>query len=294
MNELETVARQNPKMKFGIVGFGYVGQAVDYAFTATSQLEKLIVDPKYTENTLQDLIDWQPQVVFICLPTPSKDDGSIDDSLVSEAVKELIAGSQAFITIKSTITPDVAAKLCSLDSRVAVSPEFLSEGNAKSDIVNNAFLVTGVTDPGASQYLEQFYSFYSICNPAPTIVVSPVEACLVKYAINTFLATKVTFMNELKNLVDAYGGSFQQVLRGMLADMRIGISHTKIPGPDGKSGFGGACLPKDLDALIKFADNNTNVDLELLKSVKSVNNKIRSQYETDDREKSNNIKFDNE
>ena len=101
-------------------------------------------------------------------------------------------------------------------------------------------------------------------------------------------------MNELKNLVDAYGGSFQQVLRGMLADMRIGISHTKIPGPDGKSGFGGACLPKDLDALIKFADNNTNVDLKLLKTVKSVNNKIRSQYETDDREKENNIKFDNE
>lgn len=291
MNE-ETVARKNPEMKMGIVGYGFVGKAVDYAFSSDAPLKKMTVDPKYYENTLDDLIAFDPTIVFVCLPTPSNDDGSIDSSLVEETVKELIANSQSFIVIKSTITPDVAVKLCSLDTRIVVAPEFLSEGNAKQDIVNSAFLLVGVTEPGAAQYLEQFYSFYSICNPAPTIIVSPVEASLIKYAINTFLATKLTFMNELHSLVSAYGGSFQQVLRGVLADMRVGPSHTKIPGTDGKKGFGGACFPKDLNAIIHFAKNEGNLDLELLKSVRTVNNKIRAQYETDEREKSNNIKFE--
>ena len=288
----EVIARKNPDMRMGIIGYGFVGKAIDYAFSSDAPLNKMIVDPKYYQNTIDDLIRFEPNIVFICLPTPSGADGSIDASLVEEAVKTLITGSQAFIVIKSTITPDIAARLCTLDTRIVVSPEFLSEGNAKQDIVNSSFLLMGVTEPGAAQYLEQIYTFYSICNPCPTIVVSPVEASLVKYAINTFLATKVTFMNELYNLVTSYGGSFQQVLRGVLADMRVGYSHTKIPGTDGKKGFGGACFPKDLSALINFAEKEANTELDLLKSVQSVNNKIRSQYETDDREKANNIKYE--
>lgn len=290
----KVVSRKNPPMKMGIIGHGFVGKAIDYAFSGDAPLEKMVVDPKYYENTIDDLISFDPNIVFVCLPTPSKDDGSIDSTMVEETVKTLIAESQSFIVIKSTITPDVAVKLCMLDTRIVYSPEFLSEGNAKQDIVNSSFLLVGVTEPGAAQYLEQIYNFYSICNATPTITVSPVEASLIKYGINTFLATKVTFMNELYNLVSSYGGSFQQVLRGMLADMRIGYSHTKIPGTDGKKGFGGACFPKDLSALINFAESEGNTELELLKSVRSVNNKIRSQYETDDREKANNIKFDNE
>ena len=288
---MSEVRRKPQKLKVGIIGYGFVGQAIDYAFS-TPMVDKMIVDPKYNNNTMNDLADWEPNITFICLPTPSTEDGSVDASLVENAVKKLISSTESFIVIKSTITPDVAADLCHLDSRVAYSPEFLLEGSAKTDIVNAQFMIVGITDQGAGQYLEQIYATCTICNPSATIMVSPVEASLIKYTINTFLAMKVTFFNQLYDLVDSYGGNYQSVVRGVLADHRIGYSHTKIPGTDGKRGFGGACFPKDLDALIKFAEKETDVDLELLKSVKSVNNKIRSQYETDDREKANIIKFD--
>lgn len=290
---MSEVRRKPPKVKVGIIGYGFVGQAIDYAFS-TPMVEKMVLDPKYNSNTMNDLADWQPNITFVCLPTPSADDGSIDASLVEETVKKLISSSESFIVIKSTVTPDIVAELCALDSRIAYVPEFLSEGNAKTDIVNSQFMVLGVTEQGAGEYVSQIYANCSICNPAQPITVTPVEASLIKYSINNFLAMKLTFFNQLYDLVQSYGGNYQAVLRGLLADYRVGLSHTKIPGPDGKRGFGGACLPKDLDALIKFAEKETDVDLELLKSVKSVNNKIRSQYETNEREKANNIKFDNE
>jgi UDPglucose 6-dehydrogenase len=290
---MSEVRRKPPKVKVGIIGYGFVGQAIDYAFS-TPMVEKMVLDPKYNNNTMNDLADWQPNITFVCLPTPSADDGSIDASLVEETVKKLISSSESFIVIKSTVTPDIVAELCALDSRIAYVPEFLSEGNAKTDIVNSQFMVLGVTEQGAGEYVSQIYANCSICNPAQPITVTPVEASLIKYSINNFLAMKLTFFNQLYDLVQSYGGNYQAVLRGLLADYRVGLSHTKIPGPDGKRGFGGACLPKDLDALIKFAEKETDVDLELLKSVKSVNNKIRSQYETNEREKANNIKFDNE
>ena len=290
---MSEVRRKPPKIKVGIIGYGFVGKAIDYAFS-TPMVEKMVLDPKYNSNTMNDLADWQPNITFVCLPTPSADDGSIDASLVEETVKKLISSSESFIVIKSTVTPDIVAELCALDSRIAYVPEFLSEGNAKTDIVNSQFMVLGVTEQGAGEYVSQIYANCSICNPAQPITVTPVEASLIKYSINNFLAMKLTFFNQLYDLVQSYGGNYQAVLRGLLADYRVGLSHTKIPGPDGKRGFGGACLPKDLDALIKFAEKETDVDLELLKSVKSVNNKIRSQYETNEREKANNIKFDNE
>ena len=290
---MSEVRRKPPKIKVGIIGYGFVGKAIDYAFS-TPMVEKMVLDPKYNSNTMNDLADWQPNITFVCLPTPSADDGSIDASLVEETVKKLISSSESFIVIKSTVTPDIVAELCALDSRIAYVPEFLSEGNAKTDIVNSQFMVLGVTEQGAGEYVSQIYANCSICNPAQPITVTPVEASLIKYSINNFLAMKLTFFNQLYDLVQSYGGNYQAVLRGLLADYRVGLSHTKIPGPDGKRGFGGACLPKDLDALIKFAEKETDVDLELLKSVKSVNNKIRSQYETDERERANNINFDNE
>ncbi len=289
----EEIRRKPQKLKMGIIGNGFVGQATGYAFS-TPMVDKMIVDPKYSDNTLDDLIAYQPQITFICLPTPSNDDGSIDAELVKDTVKHLIRESETFIVIKSTITPDVAAELCYLDSRIAIMPEFLSEGNAKMDAVNASHHLVGVTDQGASQYIEGLYAGYSLCNPCPTVVVSPVEASIIKYTINTFLAMKLTFFNQLYSIVDEFGGNYQTILRGVLADSRVGVSHTRIPGTDGKRGFGGACFPKDLDAFIHYADKFTEADIELLKTVKAVNNKIRSQYDTDDREKSNNIKFEDE
>ena len=121
--------------------------------------------------------------------------------------------------------------------------------------------------------------------------MSCVEAAYFKYAVNTFLAMKVTFMNQLKEVIDDYGGSYNQLSRALAAEYRLGNSHMKIPGHDGKPGFGGSCFPKDLTAWLNFVDKKTNANSDLLKSVKKVNDKIRSNYDISDREKEQNVDY---
>ena len=290
-NEEEMVVRRREqKVKIGIVGLGFVGKAIEYAFSA-GITEKMVVDPKYNKNTIDDLCDWQPNCTFICLPTPSKEDGSVDSKLVDEAVMKLINRSDSFIVIKSTVTPDVIERLTRIDSRIVYEPEFLQEANAKMDFINAPFRVIGAVDQGAAKYLEGLYSHASIANPAQTIPMTPVEASMFKYTVNTYLAMKVTFMNQLKQIMDEYGGSYNMMSRALPVDRRIGPSHLKIPGPDGREGFGGACFPKDLNAWISFVENKTKVDPTLWKQVKSINDDIRSEYELDDREKEQNVNY---
>ena len=277
--------RKQENLKIGIVGHGFVGKAVDYAIS-TDNVEKYIVDPLYN-TTLADLAEFQPQITFICAPTPSRDDGSVDTSIVDEAVMKLINTTQSFIAIKSTITPDAAERLTRFDSRVVYNPEFLTEANPKMDFVNQQFNVMGVTDQGAGQYLEGLYNAFSLCNPAQSIMMSPVEASLFKYSVNTYLATKVTFFNQLYDACNDYGNvNFNKIIKAVGADDRVSISHTKVPGYDGKQGYGGACFPKDTLAFSKFSDK-----LTLLAKAIEINNNYRSQYDRDEREKEQNIQF---
>lgn len=284
------VRRREQRFKLGIVGFGFVGKAVDYIFS-TDMTDKFVVDPKYNDNTLNDLCDWQPQCVFICLPTPSKDDGSIDSKNIDEAVMRLVNQTDAFIVIKSTVTPDIIDRLSRIDGRIVYEPEFLTEANAKMDMLHARFRIVGVQQQEASQHLEGLYNYFSIADPAQMIPMSPVEASFYKYAINNFLAMKISFLNQLKAVMDEYGGSYNQLSRTLGADGRMGHSHMKIPGPDGKEGFGGACFPKDLSAFINFVEKKTSVDPTLLKTTKLFNDTVRSQYELDDREKEQNVNY---
>jgi len=284
------VRRREQRFKLGIVGFGFVGKAVDYIFS-TDMTDKFVVDPKYNDNTLNDLCDWQPQCVFICLPTPSKDDGSIDSKNIDEAVMRLVNQTDAFIVIKSTVTPDIIDRLSRIDGRIVYEPEFLTEANAKMDMLHARFRIVGVQQQEASQHLEGLYNYFSIADPAQMIPMSPVEASFYKYAMNNFLAMKISFLNQLKAVMDEYGGSYNQLSRTLGADGRMGHSHMKIPGPDGKEGFGGACFPKDLSAFINFVEKKTSVDPTLLKTTKLFNDTVRSQYELDDREKEQNVNY---
>ena len=289
--ELMPVAkRREQKFKLGIIGYGYVGKAVDYIFS-TPTVEKMTIDPKYNENTLKDLCDWNPSCVFICLPTPSKEDGSVDSKDIDEAVMRLVNQTDAFIVIKSTVTPDIIDRLSRIDGRIVYEPEFLTEANAKMDMLQRRYRVVGVQQQEASQHLEGLYNYFSIADPAQVIPMSPVEASFFKYAMNNFLAMKVTFLNQLKAVMDEYGGSYNQLSRVLPIDGRMGHSHMKIPGHDGKEGFGGACLPKDLTAFISFVENKTKVDPALLKTVRTVNDAIRSEYGLDDREKEQNVNY---
>lgn len=278
----------NHKLKIGIVGHGFVGQAVDYAFTHAA-VEKFYVDPKHN-TTIDDLIDWQPNITFICAPTPMSDSGFVDASIVEDATLKVIEHTKGGVVIKSTITPDVVDRLyCSLFEddikRLTINPEFLTENNAKMDFVNAKYHVIG-GHPDACEALANIYNIFSMCQASEFILVSGPEAAFVKYATNSYLAMKLTFFNQLHDSIEKFGCNSPVIINAICKDERIGFSHTRVPGPDGKQGYGGACFPKDTKAFVMF-----DKDLTLIDKCVSINNEYRKQYDLDEREIAQNVNY---
>ena len=287
INTIKNVV-QGTKLRVGIVGHGFVGKAVDYGFT-TTETEKFLVDPLY-DTTIDDLIDWEPNIVFICAPTPMNEDGSIDAVIVQDAVLKLTKHANCGLAIKSTVTPDIMDQLImSVDpekrKKIVYNPEFLTEAAANEQFIEPKFHIMG-GPPEACAALERIYDLFSFCKPCPVYKMTAVEASFVKYAINSFLATKVTFFNQMYDAISKFGGNFTTIINAIGADERIGYSHTRVPGFDMKRGFGGACFPKDLAAFVDF-----DKDLVLLEKVIEINNNYRSEYELGDREKEQNVNF---
>lgn len=270
--------------KVAIIGHGFVGKAVDYGFS-NPKVEKRIFDPKYgtTSKDLQKLAEWGPNVTFVCVPTPMSDNGDIDTTIL-DSVMDDIRDLKSLVVIKSTITPAVIDKYKS--NHIVYNPEFLTEKSACEQFVNPDFHIFGGTAEACGK-LDKYYENYSLCTPCPTYFLNKAEASFVKYAINSFLATKVTFFNQLYDACNSYGQvNFNKIIKAVGADDRVSISHTKVPGFDGKQGYGGACFPKDTFAFSQFSDK-----LTLLRKAIEINNDYRSQYERDDREKEQNIQF---
>jgi len=278
------------KLRLGIVGHGFVGKAVDYGFEHPL-VEKFYVDPKY-DTDIDDLINWKPNATFICVPTPMNNDGTIDPIYVYDAVFKLLNHNDGGIIIKSTVTPDVIEELVKKAGtqakmkRLVYNPEFLTEKNAEEQFVNPAFQVLGGHHESTQSVLE-LYRTHSIVNKCEFHMMGLLEASFVKYAINAFLATKVTFFNQLYDVCDITGSNFSLITRAIAADPRVGDTHMKVPGYDKKRGYGGACFPKDVKAFINFGMGN----LSLLEKVDEINNEYRKDYDKDEREVAQNVNY---
>ena len=279
------------KLKLGIVGHGFVGKATDWGFNR--QVEKFIVDPLYG-TSISDLQEFNPEIVFICVPTPMNDDGSQDSSIIESVVKELVNSCPNSIKIvKSTVLPSILELLEIIEPTLVYNPEFLREKHANIDFVNSDMIIFGGERNTCSK-VSDAYLKHSQCKTKEHIFTDLKTASLIKYSINTFLASKVIFFNELFSLFEKLevSDSWESVINIISSDKRIGDSHMNVPGHDKKKGFGGACFPKDSLALAKYAECK-DIDLQLLKSVIKINNKIRSQYnDLDLRESEQNISFD--
>ena len=280
---------EDKKIKLGIVGHGFVGKAVDYAFTH-ELVDKFLVDPLY-DTTIDDLVKYEPIMTFITAPTPMHDNGMVDASIVEDAVLKLITHTKSLVVIKSTITPDVINRLYNSihdddKPRLTYNPEFLTENSAKEQFIYSTYHVLGGCSNESCSRVIDFYNQFSLFVGRNFITMTPQEASFVKYAINSYLGMKVTFFNQLYDAALDFGSSPNRIINAVAADKRVGYSHTRVPGFDGKKGFGGACLPKDMNAFVKF-----NQDLTLIAESVKINNKMREEYELDEREKSNNINF---
>jgi UDPglucose 6-dehydrogenase len=228
---------------------------------------------EFTTNLKASVVE--ADAVFIAVGTPSRrGDGHADLSYVRAAARE-IAGALARFTVivtKSTVpvgTGDDVERIIQetrpdADFAVVSNPEFLREGAAIQDFKHPDRIVIGTDDPRARHVMAEIYRPLYLNQP-PILYTSRRAAELIKYAANAFLATKITFINEIADLCEKVGADVQEVARGMGLDNRIG-SKFLHPGP----GFGGSCFPKDLQALIKTAQDQ-GIPLRVIETVAGVN-----------------------
>jgi UDPglucose 6-dehydrogenase len=284
--------------KIAIIGTGYVGLTIGVSFASlghsvvcvdkdSQKIEKLkkgivpIFEPglekilrKYKNNL--DFTDnlaravKQSNPVFIAVGTPSREDGSIDMANFKMAVKEIahLMNDHKTIVIKSTVpagtgdwTKKQIQKYYKGNFSVVSNPEFLKEGTAVNDFLKPDRIIVGVQDSKAKALILDLYSPIN----APKVITDIKSAELIKYASNAFLATKISFINEIANICERVGGDVNKVAEGIGYDRRIGKRFLKAG-----IGYGGSCLPKDIDGLIKISDSR-RYNFRLLRAVTRIN-----------------------
>jgi len=274
--------KDKEKIKIGVIGQGFVGSAIREGLSQYYEILTYDIDvTKSNCEKLEDVIA-SCDVIFQCLPTPMKKSGECDISIVESSLDKIndlcaVLGENSvqkkIVVIKSTVPPGTTKRLDSKFSNIDIcfSPEFLTEANSFDDFKNQNRIIIGGPRPATTKIKQMFRRAFPII---PIIKTGSDTAEMVKYFINCFLATKVTFANEMYDICQSVEIDMDKVTEYALYDTRIGKSHLTVPGPDGDRGFGGHCFPKDLSAMIYFGKNFC-VETDLLESVKSKNDKVR-------------------
>jgi UDPglucose 6-dehydrogenase len=260
-------------MKIGIIGLGFVGNAIKEALDLSVAARLVLVDPqKGYNNTYQDLSDCDG--VFVCVPSPQGEDGSCDTSILEDVLSKLNAVNyQSTIISKCTAPPDVYARLNEQYPNLIHAPEFLTASNAVADYANGTFAFIGGRVAAHKHQAERIIRL-SQSELSNIYYCTIGEAALAKYAINSFLATKVVFMNELYRVAATANLDYDKIAVMIMADKRLGNSHMQVPGPDGTFGFGGMCFPKDTAALLKYAQS-LNLNMNVIDAAVKKNTLLR-------------------
>lgn len=249
-------------MKIGIIGNGYVGSAVAASYAPS---DVLINDPAYSDiSTSISVLKESCDSIFVCVPTPQSDNGACNTGILESVLSEL-AGFAGLVICKSTASPLVYQRLeDTVGLRLVHIPEFLTQANAHEDYLYPAKIVVGCRPELVNDVILTI--MYSQIDFDGSIeYCSIAEAAMFKYLANTFLAMKVTVNNEYYDLCDKIGISWDNVAKIAMTDSRLGDTHWRVPGPDGSRGFGGACFPKDVNALYKISQD-VNTDMSMLRS----------------------------
>lgn len=258
-------------MKIGIIGAGMVGGTIEHCFDSHHEL--YIHDP--SRNTDLSTLISNCDMAYIAVPTPSKDDGSCDISIVEEVLEELPNGFIA--VIKSTVVPGTTEMLQAKypELKLAYSPEFLVERQRFEDFANQKILVVGTMFKEVADMVFEQHLMAGIDVGGNKFHTSSTEAEMVKYTKNNFYAMKVIFANQMHDICQSIGVEWDTVREIITTpqDQPIGSSHLE-PMMGLMRGFGGKCLPKDTLALRELARNNS-VDYQLLDAIQSDNAALR-------------------
>ena len=263
----------------GVIGLGYVGTAVQKGFEPVRKVITYDIAKECTETSIANVAQ-QAQIIFICVPTPMNADGTCNIDIVRNVFTELSNAQtehKPICIIKSTVTPGTTDLLAEEFPNITVcfNPEFLTEKNYINDFLTQRNIILGYsTNSTALDIKPVTMLYYSRFAKGNVWVTTAKESEMIKYTANTFLATKVAFLNEIWQICQSTGIDYNRVSHHLAMDERLGTSHWKVPGPDGKMGFGGTCFPKDLNALIQFGEQNGQAT-PLLRSVWEKNLELR-------------------
>jgi UDPglucose 6-dehydrogenase len=260
-------------MKIGIVGQGFVGTAVREGLKGFFDIETYDIAKESTCETLDDICR-KSKILFVCLPTPMRGDGSCYTGIVDEVLEKINASNHCkTIVVKSTIPPGTTVRWNNMFSNIDIvfNPEFLTEANSINDFKNQNRIIIGGPKKAASRVRRLFVKVFP---KVKIIKTDSTYAEMVKYVTNSFLAMKVSFANEMYQICDRLDVDYDKVIEYAMHDERLGYSHWSVPGPDGDFGYGGHCFPKDVKALIKVA-SDLDISPRMLTATHMKNNDVR-------------------
>ena len=268
------------KQNIVVAGWGAVGQCVDEALRPVANI--FIDDPyhaiaRWRSTQPSDLADLD--AVIICVATPANvHNNSCDTSFVEEVIEKY--GTKPRYLLKSTITPDFFAKPYMLDGvecKITYSPEYIrgTTGNDYvTDFKNATFAIYG---GGEMRWWDELFRLVQP-NMKDVRYMTAAQASFTKYFLNCYLAAKTTFFNHMKDIVDHMPSmgdpDYDIIIDGLCLDPRVSKSHTQVPGPDGKKGFGGHCFPKDVSAM-SWMSTDLGVENNFLDTVLNFNDTYR-------------------
>ena len=269
------------KINIGIIGFGFVGSAVEYGFSPQTgcdftNLRVYDKDKNKSRNSLEETVN-ESEFIFLSVPTPANQDGSINTDIIESAIKDIDSvnkSSSNIILIRSTVTPGTTRKIQKMypNLNIVFNPEFLTERSAKFDFINQSRLILGGENKHTNKVVDLYKTRFG--KSFPCIQTNYETAEMIKYMNNCFFATKVSFMNEMKLIADMVGVEWEVAVDGWVRDGRIGHTHLQVPGPDGKPGFGGSCFPKDIQAMISLGDHY-GIEMNTLQGAWETNKMVR-------------------
>ena len=242
------------KETIGIIGVGFVGSTVKKCFELCEDvnIETYDVVLESTCNNLETLCEIS-DYLWVCVPTPMNEHGSCNTNIVESVIRDIHnCNYRGIIIIKSTTIVGTTEKLIERYPllNIVYNPEFLTEANSVYDFMNTHCIYMG----GKLENCEKVETLYNklFQNFVPFYISEDTNLIeMVKYTANSFLAVKVGFFNEMYQICEKKGINYGELVKTMMYDDRIGKTHMKVPGPDGKLGFGGSCFPKDLNALFQ-------------------------------------------
>lgn len=258
--------------KIGIVGLGFVGKAVYDAYSnSMTNIYVYDINPALSNSTLTKVMECD--AIFVCVPSPAKENGDCDTSILN-SVLYLLKDYKNVIISKTTAPPDFYEKMQKVYPNLVHVPEFLTAAKASSDYHQEKRTIIGGSIPAYRHEAERIIKIAQKIEQVYHCSIG--EASLIKYISNSFLATKVVFMNEMYQLAQVHNYNWRNISQILASDLRIGSSHLQVPGPDEQFGFGGACFPKDTNALVRHA-TKFGVQLSTLKAAMKKNLLLRLQ-----------------